>query len=59
MRGCPNAPLKPIFTSKGGGGEAAAPFGCKYLFEGALGHPLKLGAAPGRHPVRGGPLGVP
>ena len=27
-------PLKPIFTPKGGGGEAAAPFGCKYLFEG-------------------------
>ena len=38
-------------ASKGGGGEAAAPFWFHILLGGALGHPLKVGPDPGQHKV--------
>ena len=46
-------PCRQIFTTKGGGGEAAAPFCCKYLWTGVHWDSLEVWYAPGQHKVSG------
>ena len=52
-------PVDKYLDQKRAAASPPPPLGVRIRLGGALGHPLKVGPAPGQHRVSGGPLGVP